>query len=110
MSEKDKLQELLGKLYDIRLQQLLTIENIAKGNKTIIDELKERDKELKKAQEELGICPLKEIKRWQAIVKTIEARKSLLDGRKMAMKECRLALTYLLKMEGKLRAEMVEFE
>lgn len=110
MNDKERLEELLNKIQNIRFQQLFTIEEIAKGNNEIIDELKDRDKELKKAQDELESCSIKEIKRWIAIVKTIEARKSLLDGRKMAMKECRLALTYLLKMEGKLFAQMVEFE
>ena len=109
-TEKEKLQELLDKVQEIRMKQLLTIEEIANGNNKILEDLKERDKELKDVQATLATCPPKEIKRYQIIIKAIEGRKQLISVRKMALKEMRLSLTYLLKFEGKTMALIADYE
>ena len=97
-----KLKELKDKLYRIRDQRLDTVEDVVKKNKVLIGRLDKLDEALVGAMKQLETCEPKEIKRWAAIVRTIEIRKKVIDGEKMALKECRLALTFLVKEEKRL--------
>lgn len=98
----EKLKELKNKLYRIRDQRLDTVEDVVKKNNVLIERLDKLDVALVEAMEKLENCPPKEIKRWAAIVRTIEIRKKVIDGEKMALKECRLALTFLVKEEKRI--------
>jgi len=97
-----KLKELKDKLYRIRDQRLDTVEEVVQKNNKLIERLDELDKKLEEAQDKLANCDFKELKRWMSIVKTIETRKTILSAEKMALKECRLALTFLVKEEKRL--------
>lgn len=106
MSEYDidleKLKELKDKLYDIRNARLDTVDQVVERNNKLIDRLDKLDEQLKKAQAKLGDCEPKEIARWVAIARTIEVRKKVLGAVKMALKENRLALTFLVKEEKRI--------
>ena len=98
----EKLKELKNKLYRIRDQRLDTVEDVVNKNNVLIERLDKLDKALVEAMEKLETCEPKEIKRWAAIVRTIEIRKKVIDGEKMALKECRLALTFFVKEEKRI--------
>jgi len=106
MSEKEleleKLKGLMKKLYHVRESRLETVDVIVEKNNKLIGRLRELDEKLAEAQKILEGCKPKEIKRWMAIVKTIETRKQLLGAEKMSLKENRLALTFLVKEEKRL--------
>lgn len=97
-----KLKELKDKLYRIRDQRLDTVEEVVEKNNKLIVRLDKLDKKLEEAQDAMATCDFKEIKRWMSIVKIIETRKTILSAEKMALKECRLALTFLVKEEKRL--------
>lgn len=109
-TEKEKLQGLLNKLYEIREMQLLTIEEIAEKTNKLLDRLDDLDKKLENAQKSAETCPVKEVRRWEVVVRCIAARKAVLSAEKMALKELRLMLTYLLKKEGALMALVAAYD
>jgi len=98
----EKLRELKDKLYRIRHQRLDTVEDVVKKNNVLIERLDKLDEALVETMKKLETCSPKEISRWAAIVRTIEIRKKVIDGEKMALKECRLALTFLVKEEKRI--------
>jgi len=106
MSEEEvdlrKLKDLMDKLYHIREARLDTVDEIVDKNNKLIERLQKLDEQLEEAQDKLGDCEPKEIKRWMAIVKTIETRKTILSAEKMSLKENRLALTFLVKEEKRI--------
>lgn len=106
MSEQDidleKLRELKDKLYNIRNARLDTVDKVVERNNKLIERLDKLDEQLKNVQKKLGNCDPKEIARWIAIIRTIEIRKKVLGAEKMALKENRLALTFLVKEEKRI--------
>jgi len=106
MSEYDedlaRVKGLKDELYKIRKERLFTVDEVVKRIKELIQSLRKLNDEAKKAQETLVTCEAKDIRRWTAIVRAIETRKTLLSAEKMALKEHRLLLTYLLKEEKRL--------
>lgn len=97
-----KLKDLKDKLYHIRGARLDTVDEIVDKNNKLIERLEKLDDELKETQSKLSNCDPEEIKRWMAIVKTIETRKTILSAEKMSLKENRLALTFLVKEEKRI--------
>jgi vacuolar-type H+-ATPase subunit I/STV1 len=106
-TEKEKILELKTKIHEMRTRKLLTIDYLETETKKLIDSLSEMDKKLQEIQGKIEEEKMP-LKLAYAVIKSIEARKSILDGWKMALKECRLALTYLVKEEGKLEYELMK--
>lgn len=98
----EKLKALKDKLYQIRNARLDTVDQVVERNNKLIERLDKLDEQLKEAQSKLGSCDVKEIARWVAIARTIEVRKKVLGAVKMALKENRLALTFLVKEEKRI--------
>lgn len=106
-TNKERILELQNKIHELRMKKLLTIEYIEEETHKLIVILTELDKKLSDISDKLVEGKMEE-KMAYAIIKSIEARKSILDGWKMALKECRLALTFLVKEEGKVQYLLVE--
>lgn len=97
-----RVKELKDKLYKVRKERLFTVDEVVKRIKELIESLRKLNKQAEEAQKTLKTCEAKDIKRWAAVVRAIETRKTLLSAEKMALKEHRLLLTYLLKEEKRL--------
>ena len=97
-----RVKELKDKLYKIRRERLYTVDEVVKMIKKLLADLKKLNDEAKEAQEKLVNCESEDIRRWAAIIRAIESRKTILSAEKMALKEHRLLLTYLLKEEKRL--------
>lgn len=100
--ELERVKGLKDRLYKIRQERLFTVDEVVKRIKELIQSLRKLNEQAEEAQEKLQSCEPKDIKRWAAIVRAIETRKTLLSAEKMALKEHRLLLTYLLKEEKRL--------
>jgi hypothetical protein len=108
-TKSEKLQELTDTIHELRKRELLTIDYIEKESRKLIDTLTELEKQLIGIQDGLlgkGDAPKIEAKMAYVLIKIIDARKSVLDGWKMTLKECRLALTFLVKEEGRIEYMM----
>lgn len=108
-TKQERIQELINKVHELRKKKLFTIEYLEQEmNKLTKIEL-ELDKKL---AEIMGLVEKDEIKGAKAIILTriIDIRKTVLDGYKSALKECRLTLTFLIKEEGKYQYELAKVQ
>ena len=103
-TKREKIEGLINKIHQLRERKLLKIEYITDESKNLLTNLNKLDKILENAQTELTEkgCTRNDIARIKILIKAIEARKKMSDGNKMVLKEIRLALTFLVKEEGRL--------
>ncbi len=106
-TKKERIQELLDKIHDLRKRKLLQIDYIEQEEKKIVENLGKLDEDLQKIQKDLNDDKVK-LGKATVLYKIIEARKKVLEGYKSTLKECRMMQTLLIKEEGKLQFELVK--
>ena len=116
-SEQEKIKELEDKIHDLRMSKLLQIEYISEKSKNVVEKLAELDVDLKKAQDKLtgdengkGACDLKEVRRWEVIIKCIKNRRDILTGYKAVLHEARLSIRLIMGQENQLILRKVQLE
>jgi len=116
-SEQEKIKELEDKIHELRMEKLLKIEYITEKSKHVIEKLAELDEDLKKAQEKLtggdngeDACDLKEVRRWEVIIKCIKNRRDILTGYKAVLHEARLSIRLVMLQENQLTLRKVQLE
>lgn len=92
-TDKENFQELKNKIQELRMKKLLTIEGVeAKG--------KELEKDIEKVMEDLRSGKI-DFKIASVLIKGIDAKRGIL-------RECRLALGFLTKEEGRIEFELLK--
>jgi len=109
-TEQDRIKELEDKIHELRMNELLKIEYITDKSKHVVEKLAELDEDLKKAQEKLVDCDLKEVRRWEVIIKCIKNRRDILTGYKQVLHEARLSIRLLMLKENQLTLRKVQLE
>jgi len=90
-TEKEKILQLKKKIFELREKRLLVIENLEKESNNYQKELDNIKAKLEKDEIDFKVAG--------ALTKIIDSKKAIL-------KECRLALSFLLKEEGRLEYEL----
>jgi len=109
-TEREKIQELEVMIHDIQKNELMTVKYITDKMKEVATNLDKLDAELIDAQDELKKCPVKEIRRWEAIVRCIHNRKEVLASYKQVLHESRLSLRLLMMKENQLTFRKTKLE
>lgn len=112
-TESEKIRELDEKIHSLKMGKLLKIEYITTQTKIVVEALATLDVDLKTAYDRLtaeGEMKMTEVKRLEAIIKCVKARKEVLTGFKQVLHECRLSLTLLMKEENQLTLRKLELK
>lgn len=106
-TKKEEIQELINKIHELRSKKLLTVEYLESEMHKIVETIGKLDAELSKIANDLQD---EKIDKGTAIIlcKILDTRKSILEGYKSCLKECRMSITLLIKQEGQLSYELVK--
>lgn len=106
-TKKEEIQGLLNKIHELRSKKLLTVEYLESEMHKIVTIIGDLNAKLDKIATDLQAGT---IDKGTAIIlcKILETRKSILEGYKSCLKECRMAITLLIKEEGKLTFELIK--
>ena len=108
-TKKEQILELLNKVHELRQKKLFTIEYLETEMHKIVTAIEDLNTKLDKIAKDLQEGT---INNGTAIIlcKILDTRKSILEGYKSALKECRMTITLLIKEEGKLNYELVKIQ
>jgi len=116
VTEQERIKELEDKIHQLKMKKLLKIEYITDKTDIVVDKLEALEGELKKSQDVLtggnngSPCELKEVKRWEAVIKCIKTRKDVLTGFKQVLHEARLSIRLIMKQEDQLTLRKIQLE
>lgn len=107
--KKKRLDELLNKIHEMRLNKLLTYERISGA----CNSLEEEGKTLNKKTDEI-IQKIEEGKMETdiayVVLKAVDTKKKVMDGIKQALKEQKNILMFLVREEGRIQLEIADLE
>jgi len=92
-TDKEKIQELKNKIQELRMKKLLTIEGVEAHGK-------ELEVDIEKVMDDLRNKKI-DFKTASVLIKGIDAKRGIL-------RECRLALGFLTKEEGRIEFELLK--
>jgi hypothetical protein len=92
-TDKEKIQELKNKIQELRMKKLLTIEGVEERGKEFDKKLDEISDDLKSGKINFKVASV--------LIKAIDAKRGIL-------RECRLALGFLTKEEGRIEFELLK--
>lgn len=106
-TRKEELLALRKKIQELRMKKLLTIEHITDETEGLEGKYKQLDKELGEIKSNFkeGKVSVKDV---YALVTIIKAQQDTVQAHKTALREQRLALTLLIKEEGKIAFEILK--
>jgi len=92
-TDKEKIQELKNKIQELRMKKLLTIEGVEKHGQELETELGKISDDLRSGKINFKVASV--------LIKGIDSKRGIL-------RECRLALGFLTKEEGRIEFELLK--
>lgn len=92
-TDKENFQELKNKIQELRRKKLLTIEGVEKHGQELESEIEQVNQDLRDGKIDTKVA--------MALIKGIDSKRGIL-------RECRLALGFLTKEEGRIEFELLK--
>jgi len=110
LNVREKLQVLLKLFYEVKELKIIQHGLLAKEGDAIHSLSTELDDDTKDIIEKLNDCDLKQVKRYEAQISAMKARKQFLASKKASLTERRLLLKNLVAIEQELRIAILKIE